>query len=171
VASEPQAFRPARYASIMDHDHRALAISTYNRCWEILDGDDRSDAVMDELVGCAFTSRHHWGIAGGLQEVVIGDWMIGRAAAEASISRPAVFGPLAWAFAMAAEETAFPERPDWLHASVAEGLARVATVLGDDALRAQWLGEAKMRVAAIADPDDRAVIAVQLDELRENEVR
>jgi len=28
-----------------------------------------------------------------------------------------------------------------------------------------------MRVAAIADPYDRAVIAVQLDELRENEVR
>ena len=150
----------------MDHDHRSLAISTYNRCWEILDGEDRSDPAMDELVGCAFTSRYHWGSAGGIQEAVIGDWMIGRAAAEAATTRPAVFGPLAWAFAKAAEDAAFLDRPDWLHASAAEGLARVATVLGDADRRATWLEEATIRVAAIGDPEDRAVIASQLDELR-----
>ena len=150
----------------MDHDHRALAISTYNRCWEILDSSDRSDAVMDELVTCAFTSRYHWGIAGGIQEAVISDWMIGRTAAAAAMSRPKVFGPLAWAFAAAAQAAAFPGRPDWLHASTAEGLARVATALGDATNRALWMAEATTRVAAIADPEDRSAIASQLDELR-----
>jgi hypothetical protein len=63
-------------------DHRAVAVETYNRCWDLLEKEQRSTDDDVDLLTCAFASRHHWRIVGGAPQAITADWMISRAAAE-----------------------------------------------------------------------------------------
>ena len=137
-------------------DHRTLAATTYNRCWAILDAQDTSEAARREILMCAFTSKWHWLHAGGPEQWVISDWMIGRAAGHAGEL------DMALQYAQLAFDGATDALPDWLRASAAEGLARVYALRGDVVDRDQWLVRAADLVARIADPEDRHIIAEQL---------
>ena len=65
-----------------DIDHRPLAVQTFNACWDILEKEDAGVEDYRELLTLAFTSRWHWGFAGGLDQWITGDWMISRAASR-----------------------------------------------------------------------------------------
>ena len=142
-----------------DIDHRPFAVQTFNACWDILEKEGAGVEDYRELLTVAFTSRWHWGFAGGLDQWITGDWMISRAASR--------YGDHALArdFIERAGNALSPESPDWLHASVAEGYARAATAAGDAELFATWVTTARELVAAIAEDEDRAVIAAQLAEI------
>ncbi|MFI5036259.1 MAG: hypothetical protein ACHQFZ_08675 [Acidimicrobiales bacterium] len=140
-----------------DVAHREVAVAAYRRCWELLEAPYRDDAGDAELLGAAFTSRDHWGVVGGPEQWAVGDWMISRALAALGEGRLAVTFA---ARADAAGDDA--DLPDWLRASTAEGLARAYAAAGDEAARDAWRETAQRRVAAIADDDDRALIAGQL---------
>lgn len=148
----------------MSTDHRALAVATHNRCWDLLDAGVVDAVVADELCATAFASKYHWGIAGGPREAAIADWMVSRAAAAAAHVDPA-FGPLALRYALAAEAAPVDGAEDWLVASMAEGVARAALAACDRDLAARWLATAEERIAAIADAEERATIRGQFDEL------
>lgn len=143
----------------MDHvDHRALAAQYYNRCWTLLETQERSGDLDAELLSCAFASRQHWHDAGGDEQLVIADWMVARAAAATGA------GELSLHFAMRSWEGS-QGRADWLVASAAEQVARSYTALGDGPARNDWAKRASDLVAAIGDDEDRAVIAEQLASL------
>lgn len=136
--------------------HREVAVATYQRCWELLDQPVRSPSEEVELLTSAFASRFHWSHAGGLQESIIADWMVSRAAAATGQ------GPLAVRFALCADGAAQgADVPDWLLASTAEGVAR-AYGAEDPERRDRWIATAETLVAAIADDADRDLIARQL---------
>lgn len=144
----------------MPIDHRSIAVATFNRCWELLELQSPTSEHHVELVTCALTSRYHWLEAGGLQQWVTSDWMVARAAGAAGL------GDLAIRFALRAEAALTGELADWLHASVAEGVARAYRDAGHEAERLDWIRIAEQRVNEIADDEDRALIASQLDEVR-----
>lgn len=138
-------------------DHRTLAVETYNRCWDLLERDERSQDDDFELITAAFTARYHWSFAGGPEQWVISDWMVSRAAADIGE------GSLSLAFALRANRAAQEfDAPDWLVASVAEGLARSYAALGDESARDEWIISAERLVEAIAHEEDRDLIASQL---------
>jgi hypothetical protein len=138
-------------------DHRSLGIASYQRCWELLDRDNRSKNDEVELLTEAFTARHHWLLAGGTQEWIISDWMVARAAAAVGD------GPLSVRFAVRADAaTKDTDVDDWLRASTAEGVARAYAALGDATNRDLWAETSARLVEAIADDEDRALIADQL---------
>ena len=138
-------------------DHRTIAVERYNHCWDLLERDERSQDEDVELLTAAFTSRYHWSFAGGPEQWTISDWMVSRAAADIGE------GSLALTFALRASSAAQEfDAPDWLVASVAEGVARAYGALGDDRARDEWLVNAERLVAAIADDEDRDLIASQL---------
>ena len=135
--------------------HHALASSTFNASWLLLERERSSDEDL-ELLDVALASRHHWRLEGGAQQSAIADWMVSRCFAELGEGRLAV------RFALAALAAEPPEAPAWLRASLLEGLARAYASAGDAAARDDALARAHAALQDETDSDDRAVIAEQL---------
>ena len=153
--------RPAggrRYPGEVDTAaHRTAAIEAGNRAWELLGKDSRTPDEDAELLTVAFVSRHHWQVAGGAHQWIVGDWMVSRAAAAAGTAH------LALVFAERAYAAALDDgTPDWLVASAAEGVARAYGAAGDLDQRDAWCAIAGSMVAAVGNREDRAVVAGQL---------
>jgi hypothetical protein len=138
-------------------DRRSIAAAAYNRCWELLENEERSVEDDDELLTSAFTSRYHWAVVGGREQVIISDWMVSRAAQALGEA------DLALRFARRANDAAQePATSDWLVASTAEGMARAFAVAGDEAQCQAWCEKAEQLIERIADDEDREIIAEQL---------
>lgn len=137
--------------------HRDAGIAANSRCWELLNAHQRDEDASDELLTAAFTSRYHWRIAGGPQQYVLADWMVSRAAAALG------YGELAVHFAVRAQAQTTEDLPVWLHASVAEGLARAYAAAGDAEQRSQWIERATLLVAQIPSWDERFLVNCQLE--------
>ncbi len=135
--------------------HRRLAVAAYNRSWELLERD-RDDAEQLELLEAAFTSRHHWRVVSGDQQLAIADWMVARCFAELGE------GSLSLRYALAALSAQPPDAPAWLKASLVEGLARAHAALGDAPARDEAVALAASLLEGELDAEDRAIIAEQL---------
>lgn len=143
---------------VAGEDDRAIAVELYNRSWELLEDESRGDDGTAELLSAAFASRLFWRRAGGPEQWIVSDWMVARAAGAAG------YGDLAWAFATRAHAATDSSAPDWLHASVAEGVARAAADRGDERAHAHWCTVSRALVEAIVDDEDRNLIAAQLSD-------
>jgi hypothetical protein len=138
-------------------DHRRLAAVTYNDCWDLLE-IERTPQQDRDLIGLALTSRYHWQHAGGGdEELVIADWMVGRAFAAIGAGGPALD------FARAAVAGQTTETPPWLQASLQEGLARAFSASGEKAERDAAVVRARELLTAEPDPESRELIQGQLD--------
>jgi hypothetical protein len=140
-----------------DAAHRKLGVTTFNRCWTLLELPERTRDEDGELLTLAFTSKYHWSFVAGLKETIISNWMIARAAAAIGE------GHLALTFARIAEAAAQgPDVEDWLVASTAEGVARAYAASGDLASRDEWFEKSEELTASIKDRESRELIASQL---------
>ena len=136
---------------------RAIAIERYNHCWHLLEKAVRTMDEDTELLTSAFVSRYYWSLVSGTDQCIIGDWMISRAAAAVGEGGAALrFALLAYDHAQEAEAS------DWLVASTAEGLARAYAASGDFEARDRWITVADLLIEAIADSEDRKLIASRL---------
>jgi len=140
-------------------DDREIASQLFNRCWELLEkARDPDDDV--ELLTAAFASRYHWLGVGDLDTRIISDWMVARAAAALGD------GELSVRYAKRAHAAAQENSvPDWLSASCAEGVARAYATTGDVAEFNNWSALAERLISAIADSDDRSLIASQFADI------
>jgi hypothetical protein len=144
---------------VAELDTRSIAIQQFNRCWEILDQAERTEADLRELLQAAFTSRYHWLQVGNERNWIISDWMVSRALAYNAC------GDLALNFAKRANEAAWAsEQPDWLRASAAEGILRAVIALGDTTEIDGWKLRAQELVEDISIPEEKSVISKQLGE-------
>jgi len=145
---------------VTEPNDRTLATELYNRCWEILELESRSSDDDVELLTTAFASRYHWLEAGTDEQWIIGDWMVSRAAGVVGAPE------LSLEYAHRAHDAAQDgDSPDWLVASTAEGVARAYACAGNAEEFAKWNALAGRLVEAIADEEDRALIASQLTEI------
>ena len=142
----------------MDEDeHRQVAKDQFNAVWELLDRSDRTAADDDARLVAAFTSRHHWGLAGGPEQWAVGDWQIAHVAAHLGL------GDLATRFATRALERVEAEAiGGWLLASCYEGMARAAAARGDADDFGRWRAHCVTALSSVADAEDRALIESQL---------
>jgi len=140
-------------------DDRELATQLFNRCWDLLGATRDADDDV-ELMTAAFSSRFHWLNAGAVEQWIISDWMVARAAAAIGE------GELALRFAKRAHSAAQEnEIPDWLIASSAEGVARAYAAIGDAEEFNNWSALATRLIDVIADPEDQALIVSQLADI------
>lgn len=140
---------------MVEIDHRAIAVSTYNDCWNLLESirsvhDDRN------LLSLAFTSRFHWLKAGGPTEWVISDWMVSRCAAAVGE------GSLSVTFAKSALAGVADDSPAWLRASMYEGMARACVAIGDLDGKVQHIAQARRELAFEESQEDRQLIESQI---------
>ena len=142
-------------------DDKALASQLFDRCWELLEQDERSEDDNVELLTSALTSRFHWLNAGGPEQWIISDWMVARAAGAAGSSDTAL------RFALRAYEAARAhESPDWLVASSAEGVARAYALSGNVEEFTNWAALAGRLVEVIVDTENKNLIESQLADIQ-----
>ncbi len=143
-----------------ENPHRAFAIEAFNRSWELLETENRTDDQDAELLSAAFASRWHWQHAGGVEQLALGDHQIAKSAAVVGLGDlSARFARRAWNVAEVHQWT------DWKRAAMAEGMARACVAQGDDAGRDHWFAVARDALATVADAEDREVVESQLVEL------
>jgi len=137
--------------------HRQVAVDTFNAAWELIDLPARTPALDRELLGLAFASRYHWGVVGGDEEHMVGDWLIAHVASLQGL------GELAYRFASTALDLARAKGwDDWRLASMLEGMARACAAIEDTPGRDQYAAEARRVLATLEDSNDRELIAAQL---------
>ena len=136
---------------------KRFAAGCYNRAWELLEKRPRSADEDADLLATAFAQRFHWFRVGEAHEKAIAEWQVSRAAAALR------HGRLAVEYAERARTIADGcNGPDFLMASIYEGLARAYAAAGDVVTRDRWLAEARTSLAGITEEDDREVIEQQI---------
>lgn len=140
---------------MVDLDHRSIAVSTYNACWDLLESV-RSTEDDRNLLSLAFTSRYHWSQAGSAMQWVVADWMVSRCAAAIGE------GHLSMTFAKSALAGVPEDAPEWMRASMHEGMARACVAIGDDDGRAQHIAQARKILASEPSQEDREMIESQI---------
>jgi hypothetical protein len=157
----PRMTDPAPTTVLDPETERRVAAALYNHVWDLLETPDRTPVQDEALLHAAHASRWHWGVIGGPEQKIVGDWLLSRAYAAAARGGEAVH----YARMASAGCDAFPEAPDWLAASTAEGMARALLADGDVSAAREWRDRTTAGLAEIADPEDRELIAGQLAEL------
>ena len=139
---------------------RDLAGSLFNQVWELLGRPERTDDLVDELIGCAHTSRHLWAGVGTPRHQAVGEWLLSRVYAELSHPESAVFHAeraVHWA------EQAHEE--PWVLASACEGMARAHLSAGRTREARVWAERSRALLHDVDDPEDVDVVARDLDGL------
>lgn len=141
----------------MSDTPRGLAAAMFNATWDLIETPARSAEQDRQMLASAFASRRLWDDIGDAEKLAVGDWLVAHVAALLG------YGSLALDFATAAYARAeASDVPLWLKASVCEGVARAHAAAGTAAERDAWIARAEARLAAVADPDARALVASQL---------
>ena len=154
---------PAGSDAVLDHDtQRQVAVALFNRVWDLLDaGEARSADATDEMIDAAHASRFLWRQIGGVEQAIVGEWQISRTYAAAGLGREAIRHAQASLVLLESD----PDTPDWLAASVHEGRARAYLAAAEPEAATLAHRSALAALLDVADPEDRALIAAQLDEL------
>jgi hypothetical protein len=139
--------------------HRSLGIGLYNETWRLLGVAARTPDQDDELLHAAHASAHHWRQVSAGVERGRAEWLcsrvnavLGRGAAAVHHARRCLDLLEAWPAG----------REDWDEAAACEAMARALAVAGDAAGAADWRTRTIAALDAIADPEDRDVIAQDL---------
>jgi DNA-binding transcriptional MerR regulator len=142
--------------------HRRLAVDLFNRSWRLLELPDRTAEQDDELIHVVHASCLHWREVGTAAHVSRGENQCARAYAAVARPEPALHHAKRCLALVRAEPDA---HEDWDLASAFEVLARAQLAAGDRAEAERCAALAQTELSAIADPDDREIIAGQLAEL------
>jgi hypothetical protein len=140
--------------------HREFAAALFNHAWTLLEKPDRTSAEDDDMLAAAFASRFHWGRVGTAREWAFGDEHIARVCSALG------HGDLAVRYATQALATTEAEGwQDFALAAAHESVARASAAAGDRQARDRHLALGRAALDLIDDPDDRAVIETQLDDV------
>jgi hypothetical protein len=127
--------------------------------------EDRSPEQDDEMLHAAHASRWHWGQAGVAdlqQRLAMGEWQCSRVYAVLHRGEPALH------HARRCVELAEAEGiEDWARAASYEAMARASRVAGDRRAFEEWRERARTATDAIAEEEDREVIANDLASLED----
>lgn len=142
-------------------DHRKVAVSQFNRTWELLDQDVRSHEERAEMLTAAFTSRYHWREVGEPRNYAVSDWQVSRVAAVLG------YPDLAEEYGQRSLEVASRHRLGAFYEGYAhEALARAARLAGNRDLKAKHLDIAYELLDHIEESGERELLAPDLAELR-----
>ena len=141
-------------------DHRKIAVALFNRTWELLDKDNRTDAENAEMLTAAFTSRYHWQQVGDPTNFSVSDWQVSRVAAV--LGYPDVADEYGRrSLAIAATASLAPFYVGYAH----EALARAARLAGNRDAVAEHLAAAHEMLDQVQDTGERGLLGADLADL------
>jgi len=142
-------------------NHRAFAVSLFDRTSELLDEPVRTPAQDREMLDVAFGSHFHWSVIGDETNFAVGDCQLARVLAATGHST------LAQQYAeLALRRAVDDELGPFLVGCGHEVLARVADGVGDTETRDSHIARADDLLSVIEDEQERDVLIRDLDLLR-----
>jgi hypothetical protein len=142
--------------------HRVFAAECFNRSWALLDLPERSHAETAEMIDAAHASRFHWIHRSDVEprNLAISAWQLSRVYAVA--------GDPARALDFGRESLDLCDRYElspFLVGFAHEALARAFALDGDVEFARFHLTRAREEADRVGDPDDRALLVADLDEV------
>lgn len=125
-----------------------------------MEKESRTPEEDDRMIHMAHASRFHLDNAGDDQNRAIGEWQVARVYTVLGHAGPALFHAR-----RCLEYAGRPRGDDWLPASAYEGLARACAIAGDLEAARDARDTALELLEKIADPEDRSVVAADIDTL------
>ena len=142
---------------ITPQEHRALAVSLYNKTWELMSAKDRTAQLDDEMLSTAHASAYHWLQVGNDKNFSISHWQLSRVYAILNRPQSALYhGQRALAFAKAGDLSPF------YHAYAHEAMARAHLCSGDRQAMLHERDQAVRFVAQLTDPEEMSLIKPDL---------
>jgi hypothetical protein len=135
--------------------HRALGAGLFNRCWDLLETEDRTVGQDDELIATAHASAWHWLQVGQSANRSRGHWMCSRVYAVLGRAEPSIYHARR---CVELVEAGGEGIEDWDAASAYEAMARAQATAGDLDAAAAWKARATAALEAIGKAEDRSVI-------------
>jgi DNA-binding transcriptional MerR regulator len=135
--------------------HRALGAGLFNRCWDLMELEDRTRDQEDELIATAHASAWHWRRVGTTANQSRAHWMCARVYSVLGRGEPAVYHATR---CVEIVEAGGEGIEDWDAPSAYEAMARALAVAGDTEGALEWKAKATAAVGRIAQPEDRTVI-------------
>ena len=140
--------------------HRQLAVSLFNRTWELLDKPARTDEERAEMLTVAFSSRYHWLQIGEPKNFSVSDWQVSRVAAILGYPELAnEYGKRSLHIASLAGLAPF--YVGYAH----EALARAARLAGNRDDMKNHLEAASDMLGLVEDAGERELLAADLSEI------
>lgn len=62
----------------IEKTHRKFATDLFNRVWDLMEAENRTEGEVQEMIHAAHASRYHWGEIGGPIQFARGEWQISR---------------------------------------------------------------------------------------------
>ena len=150
----------AMETSLEAASHRQVAIELFNRTWELLEKETRTDSEDAEMLTAAFASRYHWREIGEPKNFSVSDWQVARVAAVLGLP------DLAERFGQAALDVAASANLDPFYVSYGhEALARAAQLAGNRNEAKRHLDRARDLLEEVEDSSARDLLAADLAEL------
>ncbi|MGN7176112.1 hypothetical protein [Paenibacillus sp. FSL R5-0490] len=139
---------------LMEKDeHRKLAISLFNKVWDLMENPDRTEEENLEMIHMVHTSRYHWGIVGHPVNLSRGEWQISRVYTVLNRAEPALF------HAKRNLEICLSNKiGDFDLAFAYEALARAYKIAGDEENVQQYKKLAFEAAEEIAKEEDKKVV-------------
>jgi hypothetical protein len=142
--------------------HRVLSVDCFNRCWTLIDKADRTPEDVENMVLLANSSLWHWKQRSDCKplNLSIAYWQVSRVHALAGEAGPAR------RYGKKCLEVTEANRLSPFYVGYAyEALARAEAADGDTARASEHLTKARSQLAGVADKDERALLAADLDDL------
>jgi len=137
--------------------HRKVGADLFNYTWSLLDRKSRTSEEDEEMLNAAHASRYHWGHAGTMLQVSVGEWQISRVYSMLGRSEPALH------HAERCLDISRKSRLGRFYLAYAyEGMARASAVAGRRTARDRYAREARRLGNRIRDRDDRRMLLEDL---------
>lgn len=72
-------------------EHKKLAISLFNKVWDLMEKPDKTEEEKHEMIHMVHTSRYYWGMVGQPVNLSRGEWQISRVYTVLNRAEPALF--------------------------------------------------------------------------------
>ncbi|MGI8885332.1 MAG: hypothetical protein ACR2G9_00215 [Gaiellaceae bacterium] len=141
---------------------RELAVSTFNRVWELLGVAERSPEEIDEMIHAAHVSCFVWSTIGTLANVARGEWQCARVYATLGHAESALWHARRCLELTKAGGEGFE---DWDLASAQQAVAHAYVAAGNTEEARRWAGLSRAALAGVENPVDRELIESQIAEL------
>ncbi len=141
--------------------HKKLAMDTFNKTWDYLDKQNRTETDNVEMIHTAHASRYHWGQVGKPLELQRGEWQISRVYAVLGMGESALY------HAEIALKTCQEKGiGDFDLAFAYEAVARAFSIMKNHSEKEKHLALAKEAGHKITDKDNREYFMSELDSIR-----
>ena len=141
----------------MKTTHRKFAVDLFNKTWDLLEKEDRSQMETDHMIHCAHASRYHWEFAGDALNIARGEWMISHVYAILWRAEPCLYHAI-----RCLEVTLQNEIKDFDLAFAYEAMARGYNIAGNEVETEKYFLLAKVAASKIKDTKDRDYFLSQL---------